>query len=547
MTNSISHNESRAAPPMKTKFFKRALSSWEPLSNPLFRVIWIAALASNVGTWMQNTGAAWVMTSLTRSSLLIALMQTAASLPLFFLSLPAGALADIVDRRKLLIFAQLEMLVAAALLAALTFLGIVNPWVLIALTLLLGIGNALGLPAWLAILPEAVEKKDMIKALALNSVSYNVSIAIGPAIAGFILSKFGAGAVFTLNGLSFIAVIYALASWKREQVLSNLPSEELVTAVKAGFRYLLYSPLLQNLVVRTGIFMLFASAFWALFPSLARFNFQATATGFGLLYGFLGVGAVIGATVVPLFQEKFSIDKGIVFTTCLYALGTAMLVFLRHLAFAYLAMVAIGFAWITTVSTFNVFVQSIVAGWVKARAIGVYMLIFQGALAIGSLLWGALASQFTVTAAFGVSIAGLILTIAGAFLWPLRTEKPLNVEYSFHWPQADVLPDIHHKRGPVLVSLAYEVEPENQRAFLDAIQKLKNMRLRDGAIRWGVFRDTENANRFIENFIVQSWGEHVRQHARPTFTDKELEDAVFKFNKEGEPPVTTHYIAEGYS
>jgi hypothetical protein len=366
-------------------------------------------------------------------------------------------------------------------------------------------------------------------------------------LAGFVLSKFGVGWVFTLNAGSFLTIIYALVGWKRQPSHSTMPSEELVTAVKAGYRYLLYSPPLKNLVLRTGLFMLFASAFWGLFPSLARFHFNATATGFGILYGFLGVGAVFGATAMPLLAEKISVDKRIALTTCLYALGTLMLILFKPFVLLYLAMCIIGFAWIVTVSTFNFYVQSTVAGWVKARAIGVYVMGFQGALALGSVLWGTVASHTTLSSAFGISSAGLALTAITAAVWPLNTGKELNMEYSFHWPQPADMPDIDHERGPVLISIAYEVEPKHHDGFLKAIGNLRDMRLRDGAIQWGIFRDTEDENMFIENFTVESWGEHLRQHTRPTIADKELEDAVFKFNKGGAVPSTKHYIAEACS
>ncbi len=525
---------------------RKALSSWDILAQPLFRSVWVASFASNIGTWIQNTGAAWVMTSLTTSPFSIALLQTAMSVPVFLLGLPAGALADIVDRRKLLIFAQLEMLVAAALLALLTFAHVVSPSILIFLTFLLGIGNALALPAWIAAVPETVERKDLGKSLALNSVSYNAALAVGPALAGIVLGV-GAGWVFVLNAASFVGVIYALWRWKRKPTPSSLPSEELITAMKAGYRYLRYSPLLQNVVIRTGIFTACGSVFWGLFPSLARFSLHASSLSFGVLYGFMGFGTIVAATVLPQVQANISIDKRVVATSCMYAFGLLLLVFAPNVFVAYAAMAILGFSWLLTISSFNVYVQSIVAGWVKARAIGVYMLVLQGGLAFGALLWGSVASATGIAAAFCMAAIGLIASAGGAYIWPLYTDKKIDVAYSFHWPEPEVMPDIDHERGPVLITNKYEVATHDEERFLAAIGKLKGVRLRDGAISWGVFRDTERMDRFIENFIVESWAEHMRQHVRATLTDKALEEQVHQFTKDKKPPVTLHYIAEDYS
>jgi MFS family permease len=528
----------------KRSVLSNILDAWSPLANPVFRAIFIASVVSNVGSWMQTTGGSWLMTSLTTSSVLVALMQTAASLPLFLFSLPAGSLADIFDRRKLLIYAQVLMLIMAAILSFLTFIHMVTPLTLIVLTFALGIGNAFNAPAWLAAVPETVGKKDLSKALTLNSVSYNVSIAIGPAIAGLMLSRVDTGWIFLLNAVSFIAVIGVLLFWKNKHETSALPAEKLSGAMRATIRYMFHAPLLQNVLIRSGIFIAFGSSFWALLPAVARFRLHMDAGGFGILYGFMGIGAAVGATVMPRIQKKLSIDLRLPVITIVFGIALLMLGYLTQSLLIYLAMFLVGFAWIVILSTFNIFVQSVVAGWIKARAIGIYVLVIQGGLALGSIGWGIVADHYSIPQTFLFSVIGLLAGLLAIRRFPLETKNEINLLPSLHLQQPVVLHDIHHDQGPVLISIVYTIDPKNSGEFMEVAKKLGAVRKRSGSIRWGIFKDTADHSRYIENFITASWGEHLRQHHRLTVYDKAVEDKVKSFQKGSTPPPVFHYIAK---
>ncbi len=528
----------------KKGLLKNIFDAWSPLRNPIFRAIFIASVISNIGSWMQTTGGSWVMTSLTRSPILVAMMQTAASLPLFLFSLPAGSLADIFDRRKLLIYAQGVMLLMAAILSLLTFMHLVTPATLILLTFALGIGNAFNAPAWLAAVPETVEKKELGKALTLNSVSYNVSIAIGPALAGIMLSRIDAGWIFLLNAVSFIAVIAVLLFWKNKHETSDLPAEKLTSAMRITLRYMSHAPLLQNVLIRSGIFIAFGSAFWALLPAVARFRLHMDAGGFGILYGFMGIGSAVGATVMPRLQQRLSIDKRLPVMTVVLAIALLLLGFTDNHLLVYLAMFFIGFSWIVILSTYNIYVQTVVASWVKARAIGIYVLVIQGGLALGSIVWGVIASQLPIPETFVIAVAGLIIGMLAIFRFPLETKNEVNLTPSFHWQQPVVIHDIEHDHGPVLVSVTYTIDPANSKEFLSAVKKLGPVRRRSGSLRWGIFKDTADNSKYIENFISESWGEHLRQHKRITLYDKAVEEKVNSFQRDKKPPQVSHYIAK---
>lgn len=525
-------------------FYSNLLIAWTPLKTPVFRALWIAAFVSNIGSLMRMTGGSWLITSLTDSTVLVSLMQASASFPLFLLGLPGGALADIVDKRKLLIVGQVWMLLATILLSTLTFMHLSSAWSLIFLTFILGIGNALTLPAWMATLSEVVHKKEFRKAMTLNSLSYNMALVVGPAAAGIILSTFGIAWIFLLNALSFLGVVIVLYRWKREKKLSNLPKEDLLTALRATIRYTKYSPQLRSLLLRTGIIFTFASVFWALIPAVARFTFHMNEGGFGLLFGFMGLGSVIAAIILPKLHNKFSIDKLLTLASILFAFALYLLARPPAPWLAFPAMFIAGMTWLTLASTLNTFVQSIVSSWVRARSIGIYVVIFQAGLALGSMLWGYIASYTGISTALLIASLGLVLGQLAMFKWPLKTAEEEEITPSFHWEQPNVLSTIHPKRGPVLITVSYTIDPNHEKDFMKAINDLSRIRRRDGASQWAIFKDTSSYNRYLENFLVDSWGEHVRQHTRPTFADKLIEEKVNTYLVDGEKPVTTHYIAK---
>ena len=336
-----------------------------PLRHPLFRAIWVAGLVSNVGTWMHDVGASWLMTSLAPSYLMVALIQAATSLPLFLFALPAGALADIVDRRRLLIVTQLWMLAAAATLGALTLAGQTGPWTLLLFTALLGVGGALMGPAWQAIIPEVVPRTEVPAAIALGGVSINLSRIAGPAIGGLIVAAAGPWAVFVMNAVSFLAVAGVLYRWKREPPDTGLPPEHMVGAITAGVRYVRHTPALRAVLIRAGAYILFASAFLALLPLLAREQLKLQASGYGVLMGCMGGGAVLGSALLPRLRARFGASVIVACASLLVAVTLMTLASVRLLPVLYVAVALGGMAWASNMITFNVAVVGGVPAWVR--------------------------------------------------------------------------------------------------------------------------------------------------------------------------------------
>ena len=369
---------------------------------------------------MQSVGAAWLMTSLTPSPLLVALMQTATSLPIFLLGLPAGALADVVDRRKLLLVTEAWMLLVALALGVLTLAGLMSAWILLALTFLLGLGAALDAPAWQAIIPELVERQELPAAVALNATGFNVARAVGPALGGLVVAAAGPAAVFLLNAASFLGVLVAIYRWRRAQVPSDAPPEDMLGATAAGLRYVRHAPALQAVLVRIGVFILGASALWALLPVVARHELGLDATGYGIILGSLGLGAVGGALLLPRLRRALPVDRLTAAATLVFAGATLALAYLRFVPLLVVCMMAGGMAWLAMMSSLTVAAQTASPAWVRARALGIYLLVFQGLMAVGSFGWGVLAEQFGNGTALSVAALALVGGLAATWRWPLH-------------------------------------------------------------------------------------------------------------------------------
>jgi MFS family permease len=517
-------------------------TAWGPLVQPLFRALWIAAVASNIGTWMQNVGAAWLMTSLSPTPTMVALVQAAISLPVFLIALPAGAIADIVDRRYLLLVTQGWMLAAAAALGGLTVFSITGPWSLLILTFSLGLGSAMNAPAWQAIIPELVGRSELKAAVTLNGVAYNLARAVGPAFGGLVIAAAGPGAVFILNALSFLGVIIVLYRWQRPVGENTLPAEDVFGAMRAGVRYVRHAPAMRAVLIRTGIFILGGSALWALLPLVARQELGLGATGYGLLLGCLGSGAVIGAALLPRIQKKLSTDLLMTGATLLFALTTAGPAYLRNSIVVGEMMILGGIAWITLMTTFNVAAQVLVPAWVRSRALAVYGLVFQGGTAIGSALWGVIAERTTLPVALVWAAATLVLGLAAMVRYRLRLDEEIDLAPSLHWPEPEFPMAPSPDSGPVLVTVEYLIDPSRARDFISAMQAMRSQRLRDGAYRWGLFNDAARPTRYVETFVVESWAEHLRQHGRVTMADREMEEVARAFHIGENPPVVSHLI-----
>jgi len=517
-------------------------SAWSPLRYSIFRALWIASLVSNIGTWMQNVGGVWLMSSLSPSPFLVALMQTATSLPVFLVGLPAGALADIVDRRRLLMFTQGLMLMAAAVLSAGTIADVINSTGLLALTFVLGLGTALNTPTWQALMPALVSRRDLAAAVALNGVTINVGRAVGPALGGVVVAAAGPGAVFLLNALSFVGVLIVVYRWPAKPAQSVLPAERVLGATRAGLRYVRYAPEVRAVLIRAGVFIAAGSALWALLPVLARRELGLGAAGFGLLLGCIGLGAIGGATVLPRLRGKYSLDHVLIGATIVFALVTVALALLTNLVALSAVMVAGGVAWIMLMASFNTAAQNTAPAWVRARALGAYLLVFQGGLALGSVLWGALAERAGSRAALIIAAAALLGGLAATIRWPMTAGATLDLRPSLHWPEPRIEIEPQADEGPVLVTVEYRVDPGRGNDFATAMHALGRVRRRDGAIQWGVFRDAADPSRYVETFLVESWVEHRRQHQRGTIADRAVEDRARAFHVGDTPPRTSHLI-----
>ncbi|HVT57859.1 MAG TPA: MFS transporter [Thermoanaerobaculia bacterium] len=519
------------------------MSAWSPLRNRIFRWLWIATVASNIGTWLQNVGASWLMTSLTASTTLVALVQAATSLPAFLLALPAGALADVVDRRRMLLFTQGWMTLAAAGLGVLTLAGRISPWSLLAFTFLLGLGSAANGPAWQAITPELVARPQLPAAIALGSVGFNLARAAGPALGGLIVAAAGAGWTFVLNAVSFLGVMVVLFLWQRPEEETVLPAERVLGAMRTGVRYVRHAPAVQAVIARGSAFILCGSSLWALLPLVAR-GLGRGAAGYGLLLAALGIGAVAGAIALPYLHRGGSADFVVAVAALVFAGTTVALGTLHSFWLLFLALLFGGGAWLSLLSSLNVALQTVVPHWVRARALSVYMVVFFGGQAAGSALWGVLGERFGVAPALYGAAAGIVAGLLATLRLHLRSGEGLNLAPSRQFPAPTVADDLEPDRGPVLVTIRYQIDPAAAADFRRTMLSVRRIRLRDGAMEWGLFSDATATDRYTEVFFVRSWLEHLRQHERITFADRDLIVEARAFHRGPDGPEVVHLIAE---
>jgi predicted MFS family arabinose efflux permease len=518
-------------------------SSLTPFRYAAFTVLWIATVVSNIGIWMQNAAAGWLMTSLDPDPLIVSLVQVATAVPMFLFALPAGALADIVDRRKLLVAVQVVVTALLAVLAFLVWAERATSAILLLFTFLGGIGSALIAPAWQSIVPQLVPRPQLPPAVALNSVGLNVSRAVGPALAGIIIAAWGIAAPFWLNALSNVGIIAALLWWHpAAQASRHLPVERLGSAVRTGLRYARNNPHLRATLIRGAAFFLFASAYWALLPLVARSQIAGGPGLFGFMLGAIGAGAVGGAFALPWLKTRLGPDGLVAAATLGTAVAMAMFAVARDPATGLAASVIAGVSWIAALSSLNVSAQVALPEWVRGRGLAMFVTVFFGALSVGSALWGQAAGLAGLPAALLVAAAGAAVAIPLTWQWKLQTGADIDLTPSMHWQAPAVAQEVEHDRGPVLIVVEYRIDPSQRQPFLAALDKLGQERRRDGAYAWGVFEDAAAPGRMVETFLVESWLEHLRQHERVTNADRIVQDAVHRFHAEGTPTVT-HLIA----
>ncbi|MFF7706724.1 MFS transporter [Pseudomonas sp. NPDC007930] len=527
---------------MSTPAHAASASPWHPLTVSTFRWLWLASIASNIGTWMHEVGAGWLMTSLSASPLAVALVQVAGALPVFLLALPAGALADIVDKRLHLLRVQVWMAAVAALLALLTLLGQMSAPLLLALTFAMACGTALMMPAWSALAPELVGREALPAAVALSSLGVNVARAIGPAIAGVLVSLAGPWLTFALNAVSFLAVIGALWAWQRTPTSSVLPAERLWGAIRNGARYARSARPLQAVLVRTAVFFLGAAPGMALLPLLVRRELGGTAADYGVLLGCVGIGAIAGAMLLPRLRARLHPDALMFGATLLYAAVLLGLAWVR--AFGALAplMLLSGAAWIAVLSSLQLAAQTAVPAWVRARALAVYILVYFGCSALGAALWGAVASHGSMATAFSGGALLLVVGLVARWRYPLPTTAAEDLAPSLHWPAPLLDPALEQERGPVLVTLEYRIAAADAAPFQQAMQAVKRMRQRNGAFSWGLVQDAADPSVWQEFFFDESWLEHLRHHGRVTRAEQRIEAAARRYQQAGVPVGIRHLL-----
>jgi MFS family permease len=520
----------------------KPVSAWEPLKIPLFRSLWIANTASNIGTWIQDVGGAWYMTSITDSAVYIALMQTATSFPLFLLALPAGVASDLYDRRKILIWTLVWIVISALILGLLILSGLSSPVVLLVLTVILNLGGAFFVPAWQATIPELVPKDQLSGAIAINSASLNVARAVGPAIGGLMLASFGAWATYFLNATVTAILIVLLIRWKRNTIPPKLPPEQFFAAVKMGIRYVRHSTTIKTLLLRTLVFIIPASALFAMLPIVVKNQLGFGATIYGILLGFIGIGALLGVYFLPKIRAKVSINILSVISSALVAVAILGLSLATYVPLLSILMVAGGLGWLLTLSSFHVTTMSSVPSWVRGRAVAVYLLIFYGGMSSGAALWGFLATEFGTN--YSLIAAGVFLLLAtmlaGRFKLP-NIEK-LDLDPGGRWAEPMVVREFDPNDQAVMVTVEYHIDSSQQQAFKAAMHQLREIRQRDGAFSWMLTEDVADSSRYLEVFYVESWLEHLHQHQRGTVEDQAIENVAKGFHIREEAIKVTHLL-----
>ena len=513
-----------------------------PLRNGTFRTLWLASVVVWLGTWLQNTGAGWLMTTLAPRPFIVAMVQAATIMPVFLLALPGGAMADIVDRRVFLIGTQIWTVLAAALLAILTLTGgMTAAWLLI-LTFAIGIGAALTQPAWSAIIPELVPREDLVGAITLNGIGYNLTRAIGPALAGFLILLGGSGLTFSLYAVSILAVIGALIMWRRNRRFTGLPREHLVSAMRAGMRFVRNTPAIQHAMIRTIAYSLPASAPWALLPLYVRRDLELGPGMYGVILGMMGVGGVTSGMLLPIVRGRLSRGATVVACSLFSCAGMALVGLANHWTLAAAGMFLFGVGWTSAYATIQAAAQLVCPPWVRARSLSIYQLAQNGALTIGSFGWGWAGGMVGLHHTFLAAAAlGLVLTVLARYA---RIEAITAVPVAADMvpaqgpeaPAAELVALLRNARGRVMETVHYRVDPEQRSEFLTLMQDVRHVRGRAGALFWQVYEDVAHPEGWLEVWSMENWTDHLRESTRLSEEDKQLLARLSVFQVAAERP-----------
>lgn len=524
---------------------KPAVGTFAPLAQPTFAVLWVATILGNVGSFMRDVASAWLATDLSSSPAAVATIQAAATLPVLLLAIPAGVLSDILDRRRFLIVIQIGLAGVSGTLAVLAWQQGLTIEILIGLAFLGGIGAAMMGPTWQSIVPELVPANTLRQAVALNALGVNIARAIGPATGGLLLAAFGASVTYGVDLVSYLFVIAALVWWKRPAQAADPLREHFFSAFRAGLRFTRAHSKLHVVLARAAVHFAFGSSVWALLPLVARQLLHGGAGLYGVLLGAVGAGAIVGALTMPRLQKRLDADGLVLLSAIVTAIVMAALSIAPPVWLALPLLLLLGAAWITALTTLGGAAQAILPNWVRGRALAVYQMVFNGALAGGSLLWGFVAQAMGTPHALLIAAAGLV--IAALLLNRLRLPRgEEDLGPAGHWPEPEMAAEIAHDRGPVMILIEYCIPAANRDAFLRAVHKLSEERLRDGAFNWGVMEDPANPELLTEWFLVESWAEHLRQHRRVPNADADLQRDVARYHVATEPPRVRHLLGVGF-
>ena len=515
-----------------------------PLRHERFRRFYAGSVNTALGYTMQATVAAWLMATLTTSELMVALVQTASTAPALLFGLIAGALADIVERRRVVLSTQILLLTSTLILGTATVLGLVGPVSLLLLTFLVGIGFTFYMPAQQALVNDLVPRTELPRAVSLSAVAFNVARAVGPALAGLLAAGLGSGIALLVSALFFVWMIVALRGWpKHVRAIPGVAAPEtLLVGVRSGLRYLQHSPPLRALVIRNLSFAVCASALWALLPVIARDQLALGAGGFGMLLGFFGAGAVIGALWIPRHLQKVSLNTVVSGGYLLWAVAALTVAFAPWVVLAVAGCFGAGAAWVSVFASLSAGTQTSAPAWVRARAVATNLVTTQASLALGSIVWGALASAAGTPIALSLSAGVMMLLYVLSRRVRVELGNEADVTMGVQPPELSLVVQPMPEDGPVLIQIEYRVAPEHHRAFLHAIRAIEVVRRRNGAASWRVFRDVEDEERFVERFVITSWAEYTRQRARMTVTDRELQDRVTQLNRSGVPIRVSRFL-----
>jgi MFS family permease len=513
-----------------------------PFGSRTFLKIWSASLVSNFGSLIQAVGASWLMTSLAPSADYVALVQASTTLPIMLLALPSGAVADIWDRRVIMLIAQIIMLTMSVILAVITWLGHITPWSLLTLTFLIGCGVALYGPAWQSSVGEQVPREHIPAAVSLNTMSYNLARTAGPAIGGVIVAAAGAFAAFVVNALSYVVLIFMLLSWQRPKTESHLPPESMLMAMSAGLRYSRLSPAIRAVLLRAFTLGALGSAIWALMPLIARDLLGGGALTYGVLFGTFGGGAVCGALVSAAARQRFPNELLVRVSTFGFGLTSVVAAFSPWLPLTLLVFVLGGASWVLMLSTFNITIQMSSPRWVTGRALAIYQMVVFGGMAIGSWLWGEFAESRGLVTALALSGALLCASVLLGIKARLPESESLDLAPSRGAPTFTPRVEVGPESGRVIVTVQYRIAREDHAAFVRAMQEVRRVRRRDGARRWMLLQDMNDPDVWVERFHSPSWVEHLRRYHRFTVADQEIERRAFAFHRGEEPPKVRHLL-----